>query len=366
MSNTLGKAIRLTLIGESHGPAIGAVIDGLPPGLKVDTEYIAEEMDKRRPAGKISTARHEKDIPEFISGVKNGYTQGTPLTLLIRNENARSSDYDKTSSIPRPSHADFTAQAKYLGFQDAAGGGHFSGRLTAPIVAAGAILKQALEEKGIIIGTHISKLHGICDRAFAEDPAEDIKTLNKKLFAVLDEAAENKMITEIEAAAAAGDSVGGVLETAVCGLEAGLGEPWFGAIESELAAAIFAIPAVKGIEFGAGFAAADMKGSEANDPFAVKDSRIITLTNHSGGIQGGISNGMPIVFRTAIKPTPSISLPQKSTDLKTFENTELTISGRHDPAIVHRARAVVDSVTALVLADLIARRCGYMTLRGKQ
>ena len=339
MSNSFGKAIKVTLFGESHGPAIGAVVDGLPPGLRIDETYIAAEMDRRRAAGKISTARHEADLPEFISGTKDGYTEGTPLTILIRNTDVRSSDYEKTASLARPSHADYTAEVKYLGFQDSSGGGHFSGRLTAPLVAAGAVLKLALEEKGIDINTRICRLGG----AEIHD--------------------ETQIAEIIEAAKAEGDSVGGVLETTVTGLEAGIGEPWFDTLEGELAHALFAIPAVKGVEFGAGLAIADMRGSEANDPFAMDGGKVTTLTNNSGGINGGISNGMPVVFRTAFRPTPSIAKKQQTVDYKALADAEIEIAGRHDPAIVHRARPVVDAMTAIVLADLIARRFGYLALR---
>ena len=361
MSNTFGKSIKITLFGESHGPAVGAVIDGLPPGLKVDREYILREMDRRRAFGALTTARQEADIPEFISGVKNGFTEGTPVALIIKNENARPEEYSKTASVARPSHADWTAQAKYLGFQDASGGGHFSGRLTAPLVAAGAILKQALEKRGILINTVISRLHGI------DDPCEE------------------QIAEEIKAAKTEGDSIGGVLKTTVTGLEAGIGEPWFDTLEGELAHAVFAIPAVKGIEFGAGFAVADMKGSEANDSFTIQNAsietdlrgkdkalsepdnsaKIITVTNHSGGIQGGISNGMPIVFRTAVKPTPSIAKKQQTADFNKMENTEIEIAGRHDPAIIYRISPVIDAMTALVLSDMISRRFGYLALRSE-
>jgi len=366
MSSSFGKAIKITLFGESHGAGIGAVMEGLPPGLKVDEEFILSEMDKRRAAGKVSTARHESDIPQFLSGVKNGFTEGTPLALLIKNENVKSCDYSNISHVARPSHADYSAQAKYLGYQDASGGGHFSGRLTAPIVAAGAILRMALSDKGISIGTHIQKLRGICDSPFPEDLEAAIASLNEKRFPVLSEEAGSQMRREIEAAAADEDSVGGVLETAVTGLQPGIGEPWFDSIESELAHALFSIPAVKGVEFGAGFAASDMLGSQANDPFAVRDGRIVTLTNNSGGINGGISNGMPVIFRTAVKPTPSIGKEQQSADFIEMKDAVLSIKGRHDPAIVHRARAVVDAMTAIVLSDLLARRWGYMWLRTEQ
>ncbi len=364
MSSTFGKAIKVTLFGESHGECVGACVEGLAPGLKVDMDYMKAELSKRSARGSISTQRREADEPQIVSGAINGFTEGTPLTVLIKNNSADRGAYAVMDHIARPSHADFTAQAKYLGFQDAAGGGHFSGRLTAPLVAACSVIRYALEEKGIFIGTHISRLHDISDRALAEDPAADIKALNAEYFPVLDHDAAQRMKSAIEKAGAAGDSLGGVLETAVTGLDAGIGEPWFDSVESELAHALFSIPAVKGVEFGAGFAITELFGSQANDPFAIKDGRIVTLTNNSGGINGGITNGMPVVFRTAVKPTASIAAKQKTVDFIKGDDAEIEIAGRHDPAIVHRARAAVDSLTALVIADLYARRCGYMWLRG--
>ena len=366
MSNTFGKAIKITLFGESHGPAVGAVVDGLPPGLRIDKDRVSAELAKRSGPESVSTARREPDEVEFLSGEKDGYTQGTPLTILIRNTAARPGDYEKTAETPRPSHADYTGYVKYLGFADASGGGHFSGRLTAPLVAAGAILQSALEEKGITVGTHISRLHGISDRAFAEEPSEDIKALKGLDFPVLDLNASEKMIKETEAAKAAGDSVGGTLETAVCGLEAGLGEPWFDSIESLLSHALFSIPSVKGVQFGAGFDMADGRGSSFNDAFRVRDGRIVTETNNNGGINGGITNGMPVVFRCAVKPTASIFRNQKTVDFKACEDTELALTGRHDPAIIHRARVVVDSVTALVLYDILSGRFGTDFFSGRK
>ena len=366
MSNTFGKAIKITLFGESHGPAVGAVVDGLPPGLKIDMDRINEELARRSGLESISTARREPDAVEFLSGEKDGYTQGTPLTIVIRNTAAKPGDYKALGNAARPSHADYTGYVKYLGFADASGGGHFSGRLTAPLVAAGAILQTALEDKGIRIGTHISRLHGISDRPFADDPADDIQRLKATEFPVLDTDAAAKMIKEIEVAKAAGDSLGGSLETAVCGLEAGFGEPWFDTIEGELAHILFSIPAVKGVEFGAGFALADRSGSEANDCLTLRGGKVTALSNNGGGADGGITNGMPVIFRTVVKPTPSIALPQKTVDLATGEETITETKGRHDPAIVHRAAPVVNAAAAIVTADLIARRLGYMALRNEE
>lgn len=357
MKNTLGNALTVTLFGESHGPAIGAVLDGIAPGIKIDEEYINSKLDLRRPYGKISTQRKEADKVEFVSGVFNGYTTGTPLCLIIKNENVRSCDYDDMSRVARPSHADLTAFYKYKGYEDYRGGGHFSGRITAALVAAGAIVMKAMEDKGIFIGTHIKNCCGVNDREFL-NLQEDIQLLGSGTFPVLDDEAAEEMMKAIEAVAAEGDSVGGILETSVIGFPAGVGEPWFDTVEGMLSHGIFSIPAVKGIEFGAGFDFANMKGSEANDPFRYDNKKIVTKTNNNGGINGGITNGMPIQFRTVIKPTPSIFKEQETVDFKKQEDTTLKLQGRHDPAIIHRARVVVDAVTALVLADLLTIRFG--------
>ena len=357
MKNTFGNNIAVTLFGESHGEYIGAVLDGLASGIEINIEYISHMLTLRRPSGNISTPRKEKDNFKIVSGVFGGKTTGTPLTILIPNENVKSEDYSCMSSIPRPSHADFTAECKYKGFQDSRGGGHFSGRITAALVAAGALCRLALEQKGIYIGTHIKSCAGTCDKEF-ESLAEDIKTLNQRQFAVLDSEAEEKMKAAILSAAEEGDSVGGILETAVIGMPAGVGEPWFDTVEGMLSHAVFSIPAVKGVEFGLGFGFADKKGSEANDPFKVENGRVVTATNNNGGINGGITNGMPIIFRTVIKPTPTIFKEQNTVDLKLKTDTVLMPKGRHDPAIVHRARVVVDSVVALVLADLLSTHFG--------
>jgi len=298
-----------------------------------------------------------------VSGVLCGKTTGTPVTILIPNENVKSGDYAEIKTVARPSHADYTAHCKYHGFQDARGGGHFSGRITAALVAAGAICKLALEQKGIVIGTHVKKCAGISDREFG-DLLTDIKMLNQKTFAVLDDVCIEKMTNAILEAAKDGDSVGGVLETAVVGMPAGVGEPWFDSLESQLSHMMFSIPAVKGIEFGKGFAISDMKGSEANDAFTIQNGEIVTKTNNNGGLNGGITNGMPIVFRTAIKPTPTIFKPQNTVDFKEMQETVLEPKGRHDPAIVHRARIVQDAAAAIVLCDALALRFGTDWLKG--
>lgn len=357
MKNTFGTSISVTLFGESHGPAIGAVIDGLAPGLDVDEEFIKSQLSKRRPSGRISTSRVEEDNFEILSGVFNGKTTGTPLAIVIPNKNVRSGDYSDVSRLARPGHADYTAHLKYHGYEDFRGGGHFSGRLTAAIVAAGAIAILALKNKGVILGTHIKSCAKINDRDFSDFESE-IPELNRLNFAVLDPEIAFAMTSEIEHAASEGDSVGGVLETAVIGYPAGVGEPFYDTVEGVLAHALFAIPAIKGVEFGGGFALANMRGSESNDPMAVSGGKVITKTNNMGGINGGITNGMPIVFRCAVKPTPSIFKSQDTVDYIKNENAVLSLKGRHDPAIIHRARVVVDSVTALVLLDMLAQRFG--------
>ena len=357
MKNTFGNSVTATLFGESHGPGLGIVLDGIAPGLDVDENYIRSKLSLRRPTGAISTSRREPDRFQIISGVWNGKTTGTPLCILIPNESARSEDYEKTLRLPRPGHADYTGHVKYHGFENPYGGGHFSGRVTAALVAGGAILMNALEKKGILIGTHAARVAGIDDLPFG-DLEKDVPALNSKVFPILDDEACKKMKAAILEAAADGDSVGGILETAVIGMPAGVGEPWFDSVEGVFAHALYSIPAVKGVEFGGGFGLAELRGSQANDPFTVENGKIVTKTNRCGGILGGITTGMPIVFRTAIKPTPSIFREQESVDLVTGEPMPLKLCGRHDPAIVHRARAVVDGVTAIVLADLLATRYG--------
>lgn len=357
MKNTFGRHLAVTLFGESHGPAIGAVLDGLCPGIAIDEANIRRMLQLRQPGGAISTARREADRYEILSGVVNGLATGTPLTILIRNNDVHSSDYAPMQALMRPGHADYPAQCKYHGFQDSRGGGHFSGRITAALVAAGAICHSALQSKGIFIGTHIARCAGISDRPF-ENLTADILTLSSASFPVLDAAAGDKMQAAILETKASGNSVGGVLETAIVGLPAGVGEPWFDSFEGLLSHILFSVPAIKGVEFGDGFALADMRGSEANDPLCYRDGRVVTATNHGGGIGGGITNGMPVVFRCAVKPTPSIALQQQTVDICKEENSVLAVCGRHDPAIVHRARIVIDAVTAIAVYDMLAGRFG--------
>ena len=357
MKNSFGNNCIITLFGESHGEAVGAVLDGFAPGIEVDENFIALQMQKRQGIEEISTKRREKDTVEIISGVFEGKTTGTPITFLIKNADKKSSDYSDNRFKARPSHADYTALCKYHGFEDYRGGGHFSGRLTAPIVAAGALALSALKRKGVFIGTHILECATIRDDNFG-DYESDIKRLENLKMPVLNEKTSQTILDVIKKAAEVGDSVGGILETAVIGVPAGVGEPFFDSVESEISHAMFSIPGLKGIEFGRGFEIAGLLGSRANDEFKIENGKIITTTNYNGGINGGITNAMPIVFRTAIKPTPSIYKEQNTIDLKNGVNTTLKIKGRHDPAIVHRARVVQDSLTALTLCDLLATRYG--------
>jgi len=354
MKSVIGKNITLALYGESHGGAIGVVVDGLPAGIKIDADFIQHQLDMRKPKGKISTQRKEADDFVITSGVFNGYTCGTPVHITIENKTQRSGDYQP--NLPRPGHADYAAHVKYNGFEDYRGGGHFSGRLTAPIVAAGAILRLYLKENDIEIGGHILKIGEVSDTPF--DPvnidADTLIALSKSNFALLDSSAEEKMRNEVESARMDNDSIGGVVEIAVTGLPAGLGGPMFEGVENEIAKAVFGIPAVKGIEFGAGFGFAKMRGSEANDQMYYDGGAVRCYSNNNGGITGGLTNSMPIVFRVAIKPTPSIAKPQQTVDIKSGTNTEIVIKGRHDPCIVPRALPAIEAVTAIAVANLLS------------
>lgn len=349
MSSTFtGLALRLSIFGQSHSEAIGMTIDGLPAGLPIDLDKLQAFLNRRAPGqNDWSTPRKEEDRPEFLCGLKDGFTCGAPLTAIIHNNNTRPKDYSQLKITPRPGHADYTAEVKYRGFQDYSGGGHFSGRLTAPLCIAGGVLKQMLESKGITVDARIAAIAGILDESpFTASVAD-------KRFPVVDDAVGEQMRQAIAAARAEGDSVGGVIECVVRGLPVGLGEPMFDGIENQIARVLFAVPAVKGIEFGAGFAAANMRGSENNDPFTVRDGKVETLTNNAGGILGGISNGMPVVFRAAVKPTPSIAKEQQSVNLNTMQPEALSITGRHDPCIVPRAVPVIEAAAALAISDLI-------------
>ena len=351
-----GTKVKLSIFGESHGLAIGAVIDGFPVGEAIDMEALRLFMERRAPGrANYQTTRRESDAPEFLSGIMDGKTTGAPVCVIIRNENTRSKDYDALRDIPRPSHADYTAHLRYNGFHDIRGGGHFSGRLTAPLCAAGGIALQILARRGITVGAHISQIADVADTAFnpATVSSDDLKKLCAKSFPVSDDSAGTKMMEAIASAKAENDSVGGTIECAAVGFPGGIGTPMFDGVENRLASAIFGIPAVRGIEFGAGFSAAEMHGSRHNDAYAINNGQITTKTNNHGGVIGGISTGMPIIFRAAFKPTPSIGIEQESVSLSRSEAAAMTVDGRHDPCIVPRAVPCVEAVTAIVLLDML-------------
>ncbi len=355
MSSTYGENLHLTIFGQSHSPAIGVTVEGIPAGEKVDLDELQRFLNRRAPGKNVwSTPRKEADAPEILSGLVNGYTCGAPLTAIIRNTNTRSQDYANLAVTPRPGHADYTAEVKYGGYQDRAGGGHFSGRLTAPLCIAGGVAKQILARRGVFVGAHLAAVGTEDDEAFPLYPTDELfRAVAAKPFPTISDAAGERMQRLILSARETQDSVGGIVECAAIGLPAGLGDPMFDGIENQLASALFGIPAVKGVEFGAGFGASRLRGSENNDAFRVEDGRIVTETNRAGGILGGITTGMPLTLRVGIKPTPSIGRPQKTVSLARMENTELTIRGRHDPCIAHRAVPVVEAVTACVLLDLL-------------
>ncbi len=353
MSSMTGNKIKISVFGQSHSAGIGVVIDGLPAGKKIDMEKVQKFMERRAPGkNSLSTQRKEADIPEIISGIVNGVTCGAPLCAIIRNTNQHSADYNNIMDTPRPSHADFSGNIRYDGFNDVSGGGHFSGRLTAPLCFAGAVCMQFLEDMGINIQAHIQKIKNVYDDKIDFVNIGDWNIADKD-FPVINNDKGALMIAEIEKAREMGDSVGGVIECAVTGIKAGFGDPMFDGVENALAKNIFGIPAVKGIEFGNGFSATDLYGSENNDDFCIVNGEIKTTTNNAGGINGGITNGMPIVFRTAIKPTPSIYKEQNSVSLKNKTEQKLQIQGRHDSCIVQRAVPVVVAVTAFTLLDII-------------
>ncbi len=352
MSSSYGENLRITIFGQSHAPAIGVTMEGIPAGEPVDLEALQRFLNRRAPGqNDWSTPRREADRPEVLCGIADGVTCGAPLTAIIRNTNTRSGDYAALRRTPRPGHADYTAEVKYFGAQDAAGGGHFSGRLTAPLCIAGGICLQLLSCEGITVISRIAAIAGIADEGALTASTAD------KPFPTVSDARGEQMRAAIAAARAEGDSVGGIIECAVLGLPVGLGDPMFGGMENRIASAVFGIPAVKGIEFGAGFAAAALRGSENNDAFAVENGKIVTETNRCGGILGGITDGMPLTFRAAVKPTPSISRPQRTVDLDTLESAELAVTGRHDPCIVPRAVPCIEAAAAIAVYDaLLARR----------
>ena len=355
MSSEFGKLLRVSVFGQSHGKAIGVNIDGLPAGEAIDLDELYAFMDRRKPGKSLlSTTRKESDTPVFLSGLENGVTCGFPLCAIIENSDQHSSDYSELFDKPRPSHADYTARIKWGGQADMRGGGHFSGRLTAPLCIAGGIAKQILARRGVCVGAHLSSVGTENDAPFPLYPTKELfESVAAKPFPVLDDRAGENMRAVILEARQNLDSVGGIIECAAIGHPAGLGDPMFDGIENRLATALFGIPAVKGVEFGLGFGSARLHGSENNDPFMVENGKIITKTNRAGGILGGITTGMPITLRVAMKPTPSISKLQQTVSLSAMEDAELVIRGRHDPCIAHRAVPVVEAVTATVLLDLL-------------
>ena len=351
MGSSTGENIKLTVFGQSHSAAIGMTLEGIPAGETIDEKELAAFMERRAPGrNEYSTARKEPDAPEFLSGLVGGVTCGAPICAVIKNRDVRSGDYDAMKDIPRPGHADYTARIKYGGAEDHAGGGHFSGRLTAPLCIAGGICLQLLKKAGISVYARIASIGDIRDEGAFDAPVS-----GKAFPTVSDEKGEamQKLIFEKRAE---GDSVGGVIECRADGLPAGLGDPIFGGVENRISAIIFGIPAVKGIEFGAGFASAAMTGSRNNDAFTVENGRIVTKTNNCGGILGGITNGMPLVFRAAIKPTPSIAKEQDSVDMDTLEPVKLSVAGRHDPCIVPRAVPCIEAAAAVAIYDMLLGR----------
>ena len=355
MSSSYGENLRIHIFGESHGSAVGVTMEGIPAGEAVDLDGLQKFLDRRAPGrNPWSTPRKEADIPEFLSGLREGKTCGTPVTAILRSANTRSGDYDALRDVPRPGHADYTAWVKYGESRDSRGGGHFSGRLTAPLCVAGGICLQLLARQGIEVVSRIAAIGGV------QDEGELTASTAAKTFPTVSDARGEAMRAAIGEARLAGDSLGGVIECAVLGLPAGLGDPMFDGMENRIASAVFAVPAVKGIEFGAGFAAAGLRGSENNDPFSVENGRIITTSNHCGGILGGITDGMPLTFRAAVKPTPSIARPQQSVNLKTGKIIPLTVTGRHDPCIVPRAVPCIEAAAAIAVYDALLAQRKYM------
>lgn len=356
MSGMWGSKIKLSIFGESHGNAIGITIDGLPAGFSIDMDKIMMEMSRRSPGkSSLSTPRKESDIPEILSGYFEGKTTGTPLCAIIRNSNTKSKDYSKLKDVMRPGHADYTGAVRYKGFNDYRGGGHFSGRITAPLVFAGAICKQILEVKGIIVSAHINSIGKIKDCSFLESDISDelLNSFKEKELPLINTKLEDEMRQEILSARSSGDSIGGTIECAILGVSPGIGDPFFDSVESTLAHLMFSVPAVKGIEFGKGFDISKMRGSEANDEYYLENGNIKTKTNNNGGILGGITNGMPIIFNVAIKPTASIFKEQNTVNIVTMEETTLCIEGRHDPCIVQRALPVIEAVAAIGITELM-------------
>ena len=356
MSSVIGDKIKLSIFGESHGEAIGCVIDGLPAGIKIDMNAVYKDMQRRAPGmDKTATPRLEKDIPHILSGMLDNVTTGTPLAMVIENTNTKSGDYSNLMTVPRPGHSDYPAYVKYGGNNDIRGGGHFSGRLTAPLVFAGSVAKQILSQMGVTIGAHIKQIGSVCDAVSDLNKTDKslLDTLSSSTFSLIDETKEQAMRDEIEKARLSLDSVGGIIECFAVGLPVGLGGNMFDTIEGKLASILFGVPAVKGVEFGIGFGFADKRASEVNDQYEIKNGRVSTLSNNNGGVLGGMTDGAPLSVSVAIKPTPSIAKKQKSVNLQTMENAELEIHGRHDPCIVVRAVPVIECAVALGLLDLM-------------
>lgn len=359
MSSFFGEHLHLSLFGQSHGEAIGITMDGFPAGMTIDMERVMKEMKRRAPGqSSLTTPRKEADMPEILSGVLEGRTTGQPICAIIRNTNTRSADYGAGVDVLRPGHADYTGHVRYFGFEDWRGGGHFSGRLTAPIVFAGALCSQWLEQQGVSIVSHIQQLGSVKDASLMDTPVADAAALREMHLPCLRAEAASSMAAEALRAAQEKDSIGGVIECMISGLPAGLGAPFFDSVESVLSHLLFAVPAVKGVEFGEGFGFAALRGSQSNDPFRMEDGRIVTVSNHSGGIQGGITNGMPVIFRCAVRATPSIGQPQETVSLQKGENVELAIHGRHDPCILPRAVPVIEAVAAIGMMELWKERQG--------
>lgn len=356
MSSVIGDKIKLSIFGESHGEAIGCVIDGLPAGIKIDMNAVYKDMQRRAPGkDKIATPRLEKDIPHILSGMLDNVTTGAPLAMVIENTNTKSGDYSNLMTVPRPGHSDYPAYVKYGGNNDIRGGGHFSGRLTAPLVFAGSVAKQILSQMGVTIGAHIKQIGSVCDAVSDLNKTDKslLDTLSLSTFSLIDETKEQAMRDEIEKARLSLDSVGGIIECFAVGLPVGLGGNMFDTVEGKLASILFGVPAVKGVEFGIGFGFANKRASEVNDQYEIKNGRVATLSNNNGGVLGGMTDGAPLSVSVAIKPTPSIAKKQKSVNLLTMENAELEIHGRHDPCIVVRAVPVIECAVALGLLDLM-------------
>lgn len=356
MSSVIGDKIKLSIFGESHGEAIGCVIDGLPAGIKIDMNAVYKDMQRRAPGkDKTATPRLEKDIPHILSGMLDNVTTGAPLAMVIENTNTKSGDYSNLMTVPRPGHSDYPAYVKYGGNNDIRGGGHFSGRLTAPLVFAGSVAKQILSQMGVTIGAHIKQIGSVCDAVSDLNKTDKslLDTLSLSTFSLIDETKEQAMRDEIEKARLSLDSVGGIIECFAVGLPVGLGGNMFDTVEGKLASILFGVPAVKGVEFGIGFGFADKRASEVNDQYEIKNGRVATLSNNNGGVLGGMTDGAPLSVSVAIKPTPSIAKKQKSVNLQIMENAELEIHGRHDPCIVVRAVPVIECAVALGLLDLM-------------